>query len=55
MWLNPKFKTVFRGRYNRIKSVGGKVERIFELVNDKGRCISFESWQQARSLGWRKA
>jgi ABC-type tungstate transport system permease subunit len=53
MWVHPKHKATYRGRYNRTKK---GLERVFELVNSKtGRVISFESWQMAKRQGWKKS
>lgn len=50
MWLHTKYKTPFTGNYER--DIDN--ERVFVLTNERGRKISFESWQSAKLLGWRK-
>jgi hypothetical protein len=50
MWVNPKYKTEFTGFYERDESG----ERIFVLISLKGRRIAFESWQMAKSQGFKK-
>jgi hypothetical protein len=46
IWINPKVKGYFKGSY-----VFAKGDRVFQLTNGK-KTISFESWQQAKNLGW---
>ena len=48
LWSHEKFKRKFKGYYTRLKG-----ERVFNLTNGK-RTITFESWQQAKRLGWQK-
>jgi hypothetical protein len=47
-WFNDKYKTAFIGSYTVAKG-----DRVFQLANGK-KTISFESWQQAKKLGWFK-
>lgn len=49
MWKHKKYKTKFKGSYERDK----KGERVF-ILNSGKRRITFESWQAAYKLGWRK-
>lgn len=50
MWTHKKFgKKPFVGRYERDKDA----ERVFVLRRGK-RKISFESWQMAKKVGWKK-
>lgn len=46
MWGHKKYKTKFKGSYERDK----KKERVFILTGSKR--ITFESWQAAKKLGW---
>lgn len=49
MWTHKKYpKREFKGYYRYFYG-----ERVFEL-SDKKRTITFESWQMAKSMGWRK-
>lgn len=47
-WTHKKYSGKFQGSYVRLYG-----ERVFELVGAK-RFITFESWQAAKSMGWRK-
>lgn len=49
MWKHKKFAREFKGSYE-IKKNG---QRVFNL-SYKGHEISFESYQQAKKLGWVK-
>lgn len=52
MWTNKRFgEVIFKGSYERDKDN----ERVFVLINGKGRKITFESHQAARAQGWQKA
>jgi hypothetical protein len=48
MWTNKKYKAAFKGSYQRTTN-----DRVFTLTAGK-KVISFESWQQAKKLGWSK-
>lgn len=52
MWQYKNQKTLFKGYYEKDK----KGERNFILVGTKSpfRRISFESWQMAAKVGWKK-
>lgn len=52
-WTNTKFgKKEFRGNYTRITKSG---ERNFVLTAIEGkREITFESYQMAKAMGWKK-
>lgn len=55
MWVHEKYqKKQFKGSYSWLKG-----ERVFELTYIKengelGKRVTFESWQAAKSLGWKK-
>lgn len=49
MWTHKsQGKKLYKGSYGRFKG-----ERVFEL-NNGTRTVTFESWQMAKKLGWRK-
>lgn len=52
IWSHKKYGNLnFFGRYSWLSG-----ERVFELVNarnGKFKVITFESWQAAKSLGWK--
>lgn len=48
MWTHKKYKTAFKGTYQRTKS-----DRVFQLISEK-KTISFESYQAAKKDGWVK-
>lgn len=49
MWSHKKYKNrKFAGRYVRLKG-----ERVFNLT-DGVRTVTFESWQAAKAMGWKK-
>lgn len=56
MWTHKKYgKTKWIGSYG----TDNRGERVFYLTKDikpgrKHRNISFESWQMAKDLGWKK-
>jgi hypothetical protein len=52
MWTHTKYKTKFKGTYER----DSKGERVF-ILTGKGKStkrITFESWQMAKKIGWKK-
>lgn len=50
-WKNKKYPGTFYSAYERDKNG----ERIFVLKKEGGgRRITFESWNAAKSLGWKK-
>lgn len=49
-WKNKKFHgRQFQGNYYRVWNG----QRVFELSN-KNKTITFESWQMAKELGWKR-
>lgn len=51
VWTNKKHPGhKYEGSYSRLRG-----ERVFELTRTNGnRRITFESWQMAKKMGWRK-
>ena len=49
VWTNPKFKGEWTSSFESTKS-----DRVFTLTKGN-RVKSFESWQQAVKLGWKKS
>jgi len=51
MWKNKaQNKLAFVGSYERDKDG----ERVFVLKNNNKKKFTFESWQMAKKLGWKK-
>ena len=48
MWKHKKYKTEFKGSYQKTKT-----DRVFTLTSGK-TVKSFESWQAAKKDGWEK-